>query len=190
MFSRIAPIALIGAMLWHPANASAPTNWHVDATKSSLTFEVKVSGQTVTGRFPGFGSLIKFEPTNLAQSSVKITVDTTGIKTQDATRDAMLLKPAWFNVLDFPQAKFQSTSFVSTGPNKYLCKGKLTIKGVTREIDLPFNLIVKGSKAAMSGQANVKRLDFKIGEGPDFSSGSPVALSVKVIVNIQANKVK
>ena len=89
--------------------SAAPARWNVDQAKSSLTFVVNVNGQVVTGKFKAFGALIAFDPADLAHSSAKITMDMTEVKSGDATRDAMLLKPDWFNVLDFPQAVFQTT---------------------------------------------------------------------------------
>jgi polyisoprenoid-binding protein YceI len=168
---------------------ASPPAWQVDAAKSSLTFKVLVNNQTVTGKFPGFGALIRFDPADLAGSSAKITMDTTGIKTNDKTRDAMLLKPAWFNVLDFPQAKFQCDRFVSTGPGKFVCEGKLTIKSIARPVNLPFTLDIRSNRAFMKGTTTIKRLDFKVGEGPDFASGVPVALTVDVFVDLQATRV-
>ena len=168
---------------------AAPPAWQVDAAKSSLTFKVNVANQSVAGKFPGFGALIRFDPADLAGSSAKITMDTTGIKTNDKTRDAMLLKPAWFNVLDFPQAKFQCDRFVSTGPGKFVCEGKLTIKGIVRPVNLPFTLDIRSNRAFMKGKTTIKRLDFKVGEGPDFASGTPVALTVDVFVELQATRV-
>ncbi len=168
---------------------ASPPAWQVDAAKSSLTFKVSVANQIVTGKFPGFGALIRFDPADLAGSSAQITMDTTGIKTNDKTRDAMLLKPAWFNVLDFPQAKFHCDRFVSTGPGKFVCEGKLTIKGSTRPVNLPFTLDIKSNRAFMKGTTTIKRLDFKVGEGPDFASGVPVALTVDVFVDLQATRV-
>ena len=177
---------LVALLLAPFAQAAEPPIWKIDQAKSSLTFQVKVNDQTVSGRFPGIGAFIRFDPANLAQSSVKATIDATGIKTFNATRDSMLLKPAWFNVVDFPQAIFQSTAFSSPSPNKYLCKGKLSLKGIEREINLPFTLIVRGNQADMVGQTTLKRLDFKVGDGPDYASDTPVALSVNVMVKIHA----
>ena len=170
------------------AQAAEPPAWNIDQSKSALTFSVVVNGQTVQGRFPGIGALIRFDPANLMQSSVKATIDTTGIKSFDATRDAMLLKPAWFNVLDFPHATFESTSFTATGTNHFVCNGKLSIKGTTRDMSLPFTLTINGNTAAMSGSATLQRLDFKIGDGPDYQTDSPVSLSVKIMVNIRATR--
>ena len=180
---------LIACVFAAPAMAS-PATWTVDPAKSSLTFAVSVSGQTVTGKFKAFGALIAFDPADLAHSSAKITMPMEEAKTGDATRDAMLLKPAWFNILDFPQAVFQTTSFASLGGNKYEAKAKLALKGVTKDITLPFTLHINGNTAVMKGETELKRLEFGVGQGPDFASGTPVALSVKVMVNVTATRAK
>lgn len=186
LFAILALVAFVSS--WSPASAAAPA-WQVDLAKSSLTFKVVIENQQVQGRFPGFGSLIRFDPANLAASSAKITIDTTGIRSNNTTRDAMLLKPAWFNVLDFPQATFQSERFVANGPGKFICEGKLSIKGISRPVSLPFTLDIKANKAVMKGVTTIRRLDFKVGEGPDFATGASVALTVNVYVDIQATRV-
>lgn len=185
---RIALLSILLAGVAGLAQAAEPPQWKIDQTHSALTFTVGVNGQTVKGRFPGIGALIRFDPADLAQSSVKATIDTTGIKTFDATRDAMLLKPAWFNVLDFPQAKFESVSFTANGPNRFICNGRLSIKGNVRDISLPFTLVIKGNTAQMTGETTLRRLDFHVGEGPDYQTETPVSLSVNVMVNIRATR--
>lgn len=185
---RVLSIALAFAAAF-PAIA-APASWTVDPAKSSLSFAVAINGQTVTGKFKAFGALIAFDPADLAHSSAKVTVPMDEAKTGDATRDAMLLKPAWFNILDFPQAVFQTTSFASKGGNKYEANAKLSLKGVTKDLTLPFTLDIKGNTAVMKGETELKRLAFGVGQGPDFASGTPVALSVKVMVNVTATRAK
>jgi polyisoprenoid-binding protein YceI len=185
---RVLSIALAFAAAF-PANA-APASWTVVPAKSSLSFAVAINGQTVTGKFKAFGALIAFDPADLAHSSAKVTVPMDEAKTGDATRDAMLLKPAWFNILDFPQAVFQTTSFASKGGNKYEANAKLSLKGVTKDLTLPFTLDIKGNTAVMKGETELKRLAFGVGQGPDFASGTPVALSVKVMVNVTATRAK
>ena len=173
----------LGGAAW-----ASPATWTVDPARSSLGFAVEINGQTVTGKFKAFGALITFDPADLAHSSAKITVDMTEAKTGDATRDAMLLKPDWFNVLDFPQAVFQTTGFAAKGGDAYEARGTLTMKGVAKEIVLRFTLTIKGKTAAMKGETILKRADFNVGQGRDFQSGVPVALSVKVMVNVTARR--
>lgn len=184
---RVAAIVAAFFACLAPAWA-APPKWNVDASKSSLTYEVVVNGQKVVGRFKAFGALIAFDPADLANSSAKITIDMTEAKSGDATRDAMLLKPDWFNVLGFPQAVFQTTSFASKGGNAFEAKAKLTLKGATRDVALPFTLAIKGTTAVVKGETVLKRLEYGVGQGKDFAADAPVALSVKVLVNLTATR--
>jgi polyisoprenoid-binding protein YceI len=167
-----------------------PAKWQVDQANSSLQFVVDVNGQTVTGKFAAFGALIAFDPADLAHSSAKITIDMTAFKSGDATRDALLLKPDWFNVLDFPKSVFQTTSFVAKGGDKYEAHGQLQLKGSSKEVVLPFTLTITGDKAVMSGETVLQRTDFKVGAGSQFATGKPVALDVKVLVNVTAMRAK
>jgi polyisoprenoid-binding protein YceI len=189
MSFRLLVASLLAAVLIATAQA-APVRWNVDPAKSSLRYEVVVGGQKVVGQFKAFGALIAFCTDDLANSSAKITIDMTESKSGDATRDAMLLKPAWFNVLDFPQAVYQTTAFVAKGGDKYEARGKLTLKGVTKDVALPFTLSIKGDTAVAKGETTLQRLLFNVGSGPDFATGTPVALSVKVMVNVTATKAK
>jgi polyisoprenoid-binding protein YceI len=167
---------------------AAPPSWQVNAAKSSLKFAVKINGQTVSGKFKAFGAQIAFDPADLAHSSVKVTIDMTEAKTGDATRDAMLLKPDWFNVLDFPQAVFQASKFSAKGGDAYEALGTLTMKGVTKDVALPFKLKIMGNTAVMTGETVLQRLAFNVGQGRDFQSAVPVALEVKVMVNVTAKR--
>ena len=172
------------------AASAAPAAWKVDPTKSSLTWAVTVNGQTVTGKFQAFGAIIAFDPADLAHSSAKITMDMTAVKSGDATRDAMLLKPEWYNVLDFPQAVFQTTSFVAKGGNKFDAVGKLTLKGAAKDVTLPLTIDIKGNTSVAKGEVVLKRLDYAIGKSKEFSGDSPVGLNVKVMVNVTATRAK
>ena len=189
MIFRIAFGLLISAALAGGAWAQ-PAKWQVDQANSSLQFVVDVNGQTVTGKFAAFGALIAFDPADLGHSSAKITMDMTAVKSGDATRDALLLKPDWFNVLDFPQAVFQTTSFAAKGGDKYETRGQLKLKGASKEVTLPFTLTITGDKALMKGEAVLHRTDFNVGAGSQFATGKPVALEVKVLVNVTATRVK
>jgi polyisoprenoid-binding protein YceI len=172
------------------AASAAPVKWNVDQAKSSLEFAVVVEGLAVKGKFKAFGSQIAFCTDDLAHSAVRITIPMDEAKTGLTVRDAMLLKPAWFNILDFPQAVFQTTSFTHKGGNRYEAAAKLTLKGVSKDITLPFTLDIAGDTAVMKGETVLKRLAFGVGQGPDFATGTPVALDVKVMVNVTARRAK
>lgn len=181
--------ALVALSLLGGVAQSAPA-WTVDPAKSSLSFVVSVNGQAVTGKFASFTAAIAFDPADLAQSSANVTIPMAGAKTDDATRDAMLPQPVWFNVAGFPQAVFQTTAFTAKGGNAYEAKAKLTLKGTTRDVTLPFTLDIAGDTAVMKGETVLKRLDFGVGSLKEFATGTPVALDVKVMVNVTAKRAK
>lgn len=182
--------AFIAAIAFAAPSIAAPATWTVDPAKSSLSFAVSVNGQTVTGKLASFAAVIAFDPAGLAQSSAKVTIPMAGAKTDDATRDAMLPRPDWFNVAGFPQAVFRTTAFVAKGGNAYEATGKLTLKGITKDVTLPFTLSIAGDTAVMKGETVLKRLDFGVGTIKEFAGETPVALSVKVMVNVTAKRAK
>lgn len=183
-------IVCLASLILAGAAIAAPPTWSVDHAKSSLAFTVNVNGQQVAGKFKAFGAIIAFDPADLANSRATITLPMDEAKTNEATRDAMLLKPDWFNILDFPKASFQTTSFTHKGGNAYEAQGTLTLKGVTKNVTLPFTLDIKGDSAMMKGEVTLKRLDYGVGSLKEFSTGTPVALEVKVMVNVTARRAK
>lgn len=188
MVRLFSPILLIIAAI-APVQA-APSKWNVNLAKSSLSWTVEINSQVVTGKFKAFGAIIAFDPKDLANSSAKITIDMTEPKSGDQTRDQMLLQPEWFNVLDFPQAVFQSTSFAPKGGNAYDVKGTLKLKGVTKDIVLPMTIVVNGNSATAKGELSLTRRDFNVGASQAFATDTPVATKVKVMVNVAATRAK
>lgn len=170
------------------AALAAPAQWTVDQAKSTLGFHVSAKGQAIDGTFPAFGALIAFDPADLNHSSAKITIDMTAAQSGNATRDAMLPLPAWFNAKDFPKAHFNTTTITAKGGDKYEASGTLSIKGVAKPVVLPFTLTISGNTAHMVGETTIKRLDFKVGEGKEYESADTLALEVKVSVDLTATR--
>jgi polyisoprenoid-binding protein YceI len=90
-----------------------------------------------------------------------------------------LPKAVWFNVAKFPQASFQSSSVKALGDGKFQISGKLTIKGNTKDVDIPVALTQANGVTTANGQFALKRLTFKIGEG-EWADTSMVADDVQV----------
>jgi polyisoprenoid-binding protein YceI len=69
--------------------------------------------------------------------------------------------------------------FTAKGGNKYAAVGKLTLRNVTREVPIEFTFEKKDGSAWLKGSAQLKRLDFGVGQG-DWKDTSTVANEVKV----------
>jgi polyisoprenoid-binding protein YceI len=106
--------------------------WSIDPSWSALEFEVRKLGLvTVKGRVPSFsGTIIGGE-----RAAIDGFVDATSITTFDTDRDAHLRSPEFFDTQRYPELRFVSTS-VETAGGDVVVKGDLTIKDVTRPVEL------------------------------------------------------
>jgi polyisoprenoid-binding protein YceI len=186
MMMRSILISAAAALALSTSAFAAPAQWTVDGAKSTLTFHVVANGQPVDGTLP-FGAVIAFDPADLVHSSIKATIDMTGPKSGNSTRDAMLPLPAWFDAKQFPKAHFDTTSITSKGGDKYEAAGTLNIKGIGKPVSLPLTLTISGNTAHAVGETTIQRLDYKIGEGKDYAPPA-AALEVKVTVDITATR--
>ncbi|HUF01004.1 MAG TPA: YceI family protein [Gaiellaceae bacterium] len=106
--------------------------WTIDPVWSSLEFEVKKLGlMTIKGRVPGFTGTIR----GGEEPSIVGRVDVASVTTFDETRDGHLQSPDFFDVTRYPTLLFASTSIEPVG-EELLVEGELTIKGVTKDVDL------------------------------------------------------
>ena len=105
-----------------------------------------------------------------------------------AESDAELPKTEWFNTAKFPQATFASSSFKVLGAGKYEVAGKLTIKGMQRDIVVPLTMTQTGAVTTATGVFPIKRLGFKIGEN-EWADTSMVADDVQVKFKLALNGV-
>ncbi len=106
--------------------------WSIDPVWSALEFEVKKLGLlTVKGRVPGFsGTIVGGENPTLEGR-----VDASSITTFDETRDGHLQSPDFFDTQRFPELRFVSTA-IESRDGGLVVEGDLTIKGVTRPVEL------------------------------------------------------
>jgi polyisoprenoid-binding protein YceI len=106
--------------------------WSIDPSWSALEFEVRKLGLvTIKGRVPGFSGTIH----GGESASIEGTVDATSITTFDADRDAHLQSPEFFDAQRYPELRFVATS-VGTHDDELIVVGDLTIKGVTKAVEL------------------------------------------------------
>jgi polyisoprenoid-binding protein YceI len=186
-FPPISPlhaVLLTAALLPVPALAAS---WQVDPAKSSLGFEGSQSGQAFTGKFGKFTAAIDFDPANPATGHAVVTIDLASAATGDPQKDEAMPQAEWFDVPDHPQAKFEATTFTATGGNGYEARGSLEIRGMRKDVTLPFTLDVTGDTATAKGRLTLIRTDFGVGQGA-WSTDQYVAFNVVVTVDLTATR--
>ncbi|MDF2436144.1 MAG: hypothetical protein K0Q95_520 [Bacteroidota bacterium] len=153
--------------------------WKVKS--SSVTFKIKNAGLTVDGSFNGLVSEIKFNPAKPEEAVIVATVNAASINTDNDMRDSHLKKADYFDVEKFPHITMQSVKISKTGPISYLGDFKLSMKGVTKNIMIPFNFMKLPEKTEFKGTFSINRRDFGIG-GNSISLAD--SLSVSVLLNV------
>jgi polyisoprenoid-binding protein YceI len=165
------------------AGATAVPHYGLDPAKSSLEFTFDQAGARNKGKFTRFAVSFDFSPENLAAGRLDVTVEMSSADTGDKERDDTLRGEDLFAVAKFPQAHYMATQLTKT-PTGYEAVGKLTLRGVTRDVRVPFTFRTATENGAsvgyMSGQSTVRRLDFGVGQG-DWKAtdqlGNDVAVS-------------
>ena len=155
--------------------------------KSSLSFVSKQMGVPVEGKFRKFDARLVVDPAKPEAGKVQLDIDLASIDAGSKDADDEVKSKNWFNVALFPKASFVSTSVKVLGGGKYEALGKLTLKGTTRDISVPFAVKADAAGALFEGGFTLKRLQFKIGEGV-WGDTDTVADDVQIRFKVFARK--
>jgi polyisoprenoid-binding protein YceI len=110
--------------------------WTVDPAHSKVGFAVKHMGiATVRGEFTSFEGTLEIGE-DLSTARVYGTVKAESVDTNEPQRDDHLRSPDFFDVAQFPELRFESTSIEALDDEEFRITGKLTIHGVTDDIVL------------------------------------------------------
>ena len=166
---RAGLLALLAALALGPtARDATAAAWTIDPAHSELTFHSRLAGGEFAGRFERFEATIRFDPADLAHSSLLVVVDLLGARTGDTDRDTALQGSDFFQTTRWPKGTFTSTGIRSLGGGRYEATGKLTLRDVNRDVRVQFRFdspAPSGSAAHMVGSSVVRRLEFGVGQG-------------------------
>ena len=119
----------------------AISKWNLDATHSEVQFKVKhLVISTVTGNFKEFTANIEKHGDSWANAVIEFSANIDSIDTNNADRDGHLKSPEFFDSAQFPQVTFKSTSFTEKSGSVFSLVGDITLKGVTKSIELTAEL--------------------------------------------------
>lgn len=164
-------IVLLGVLAGIAATSTAcaaAVPWRMDLRNSQLTFTPRLAGGEFECRFERFETAMRFDPADLAHSSLQVIVDLSSARTGDSDRDTALHGVDFFAISRWPQARFASTRIRGLGGNRYEATGKLTLRDSTRDISLPFRFdqtTPTSRTARLTGATTLQRLQFGVGQG-------------------------
>ena len=172
---------------------STKTKWALDPTHSELAFKVRHMMITnVKGEFRKFDGSLLTEGSDFTKSSIDVTIDASSIFTNEDKRDGHLKSGDFFDVENYPTLSFQGKSFKKLYDDEYKLKGVLTIKGVSKEVelDVEFGGINKdpwgNEKAGFSVEGKINRKDFGLNWNAALETGGVlVSEEVKISAEVQ-----
>jgi polyisoprenoid-binding protein YceI len=166
--------------------------WKTDLFHSGILFEIKHIYSTVRGHFSDFTGEVFFDPDNLEKSKFDFVVRIDSINTNNGKRDNHLRSGDFFDANKYPVMTFKSSRVSHAGGNKYILKGKMTIKDVTKDMVLEF--IYWGQKenpfkkselvAGFDTRFSINRLDYHVGNGK-FHKMGVVGKDVDILISLE-----
>jgi len=168
-------------------------NWAFDPAHSEITFKVKhLMISNVKGEFTQFDTKLTSADDILTNAVAKASIQVASITTNNEDRDGHLKSADFFEVDKYPTIDFESTSIEKFDDENGQLKGKLTIKGITKDVsfDLEFGGISKdpwgNEKAGFSLTGNINRNDFGLTWNAALETGGVLVSEViKVAAEIQ-----
>ena len=182
---------LLASILAASSLAMAAEPYTIDGVHTSANFAVKHLGlSTVHGRFTEVSGTILFDAEAPERSSVTAVIKAASVNTDNAMRDQDLRSDNFFNAEKYPEIRFQSTSIQKVGGGKYVAVGKLTIRDVSREVEIPFTLAQgKGPKGGprlgVDASLTVNRFDYHVSWD---KTGMLVGKDVNIELSVEAAK--
>lgn len=163
------------------------TKWNLDPTHSEITFKVRhMMISNVKGNFNNFTATVETEDDTFKNATVKATLQTDSVDTNNADRDTHLKSAEFFDAEAHPEITFESDSLNSG------ITGNLTINGVTKpvQLDVDFggiNVDPWGqTKAGFSFEGKISRKDFGLNWNAALETGGVmVSDEVKIAGELQ-----
>ena len=166
-----------------------------DKAHSSIGFRVKHMGLVdVPGYFRDFTGTVNYDAKDVTKSTVEFMAKMTSVDTGVAPRDNHLRTKDFFEVETYPEMTFKSTKIEKKGKG-LMITGDFTMKGVTKSISFPFNVVgflkdAKSGATRMGATAEtvINRRDFGVNYGTNLPNGTPMLSdNITVVLNIEAN---
>ncbi len=171
MFKKVALATTLGVASVVIAGQVMADEYVVDTENqhSFVQFKINHLGFSyILGNFEEFEGRFHYDPEDLEASSVEMEVQTGSLNTNHAERDRHVMSDDFLSADEYPTATFVSTGFEPNEENEGVLTGELTLKGETREIEMPVTLVGEGEdpwgsyRAGFEGSTTLTLADYGI----------------------------
>jgi polyisoprenoid-binding protein YceI len=173
--------------------AFAGEKFEVDASHSNIGFTVRhMVVAKVSGSFRKFSGTIVYDEQDVAKSSVTVAIKTASIDTDNERRDNHLRSGDFFNAATDSLITFVSNKIEKRGEG-YVAVGDFTLRGVTKQIELPFTILGKikdpwgNTRLGVEASISINRFDYGVKWDNKIADGSLIVSDkVDIALTIEA----
>ncbi len=172
------------------------STYKIDASHSEITFKVKhLMITNVTGSFQEFDASIETENADFTNAKIQFSTNVNSISTNNAQRDGHLKSDDFFAAEKYPTLSFTSTSFTNLSDDAYTLVGDLTIRDITKQVELAVEYggtmtdFYGHEKAGFEITGKINRKDFGLVWTATTEAGG-IVVSDEVKLNLAVQMVK
>ena len=181
MTRLLAAVALAG-LLWPGAAGAEARRYVIDPAASQVRFHATSKFMDADGRFGRVSGELRVDEASPESATGEVDVDVRTIDTGIGLRDRHLRSDDFLDVERYPRATFVLAGARRDGPG-FVVTGDLTIRGVTRRLDVPVRVTLGPDAIRVTGELTLDRRDF----GVAYQSRlNPVGDRVAVSLDLRA----
>ena len=180
-------LAAIAATLLPSLGAQDVPVFKIEPVEGKITFDVKAS-VAIVGKFNKWDAKLTFTSPELSTGKLEIRIDAASVDTGSGMKNGKLKGDDFFDVKKNPEITFISKKFTAVGPNKVQIDGDFTIRGVTKQESLIFDVerSSDGKGGTIKGQMAFDRKQYGMTHGIPFIK---IADRVQVDVNLIGHRI-
>jgi polyisoprenoid-binding protein YceI len=141
--------------------------WTIDALHSQVMVSVwHFNVANLRAKLPQVKGRLEVDPQDLLSSRLEVEIDAASVLTGHPRQEEFMRSAPWLDVEHHPLITFAGQE-IKPGDGGFIVRGDLTLKGVTRAIEMPFDFrgVVSdpwGLRAGFTARFTVDRRDFGI----------------------------
>ena len=163
-------------------------SYAIDPTHSFIQFKASHMGFSwLMGRFNHIDGTLEYDDSNIANSSISVSVNTDSLDSNHAKRDKHLKSDDYINASKYPKATFTSSKVSQQGEN-IIIEGTLTFRGKNKPLTITAQAIGAGKdpwggyRRGYQGTATIDVSDFGMrGKKGEATSQVELRLFVEAI---------
>lgn len=178
------------------AQSELTGTWSIDPSHTRVGFSSRHAMVTkVRGAFNDVSGTAHLDAEDMSRSQVRVVLQVASVDTRSPQRDAHLRSSDFFDAEQHPTIEFDSTAVDEVDENQLIVTGELTIRGITRTISVPLELLGVDKdpfgqlRAGLEGSRRIDRKDWGVSWNTPLDSGG-VLVSDKITLEFELSLVK